>query len=311
MSKYIEIHVGPAKTRFFVLQDALLDHSTFFVTACSTTWNENRRPIVLAEDDPDIFTLYLSCVSSNKTNCGVAITKYDGEPESFSVGEKIFARVIRTWALADSLGDVVSCNLLVDHLIDYSERTKSTPSAANVNFAVDYISSDSLMHCLLVDYYIFRTGTKSVIENCKDDSFPDSFLRQVLLRKTVHDSKRSGYGMRNFDQTSYPANHRCEYHQHDEDHPRCGPNCVKRQASRRSTPTSSHLNDPSQGPVDTLSSPTSPRRQARDSAASPTSPRRQARDPPSSSTIPLRTRRPSAYRYSSGRHSPYDYDDGY
>lgn len=107
--------------------------------------------------------------------------------------------------------------MVMDELISFADKTEEIPKHVPTSLAYSSPASSSPVRALLSDYWVIQIPTDGV-EYLKANDFPKDFLKDVstklmLLRlgkAATDDCKRD------------ECTDKCLYHQHDNEHPRCG-----------------------------------------------------------------------------------------
>ena len=220
---HIEVLVGPEKKLFAVHRDVICDRSPFFRAACSERWQQGSKAIELLDDDPEIFDTYLLCVYKDKINtggseenkCDADITDFDGN----------YDRLLRTYILADKLGDVVTTNMVIEEMIEYSAKAKLFPAAFDLQLGFAETCETSPVQLLFVDHFVHEAGVRSIEWLCSEEEVPEQLLRRVLIRRAQLEMENLSKKLCDVYQFSFTAAQKCRYHQHSSEHPRCGDGC--------------------------------------------------------------------------------------
>jgi hypothetical protein len=125
--------------------------------------------------------------------------------------------LIKTYLLADKLQDPTTVNLVLNGLIGFIGETTEIPKQAPITLAYNSTVSGNPLRTLLRDYWVYQMPTGG-ITYLEGDGFPKDFLQDVateLMRLRLGLVKSEGC---NREQCS----DKCQYHQHDDEHPRCG-----------------------------------------------------------------------------------------
>ncbi|KAK3691467.1 hypothetical protein LTR37_018664 [Vermiconidia calcicola] len=150
----IEVLVGNNEVKFTVPQDLICERSSFFKSACSETWNASKQPIELTDADPQTFSEYLKCV-------------YQSAFSEHGESKPMRCR-FRLYILADKLGDLVSANLVMDEIINCSDRISQIPDDLCIDLAMKSTPSNSPLRRLTRDYYVFEADAEK-LEGCSEE----------------------------------------------------------------------------------------------------------------------------------------------
>ena len=186
-----------------------------------------KKEVELPDDIPEIFNAYLHCVYKDKVDIGDLSIAIHPEDESRSEATKINCRLVLTYVLADKLADVIASNMIIDEIARYSDRVGKVPSSDALKATLSNTLEGSAIQRLLLDYYVHEANALSMETICTKEFVPGEFLHRILKEKArLEDTHRKGKICEVF-QVGYVMKHLCHYHQHDEEHPSCGENCVK------------------------------------------------------------------------------------
>jgi hypothetical protein len=223
----VEVLVGPDKTKFLVHKDKLLQRSTFFKAACSERWQQSgSKAVELPEDIPDIFEIYIHCVYRDEVDLGDLSQRIGEESAEVNDDYVAFDRLIRTWCLADKLGDLVSANALMDYFVDYSDRIHLVPAPKLCGLAYDMSMEGSCIRQLTVDLHLYdSTGS------FEDPTLYGKHFATIAFDVAAEDAKAEALNkektIAEVYNTHFTSTYRCRYRQHEKDHLRCGRDCEK------------------------------------------------------------------------------------
>lgn len=156
--RIVTVLVGDTKAKFQVHENALKQHSTFFVAALSKGWRERRSGEVhLPEDKPELVKLYLQFLYSQKI--GIAWTKTrEGLPQNDLLPE--YVTLAHLFVLGEKLIDTHFTNAVVRAFLRRRATLVEGKRYSPVGEAVDIIyngtPSGSKMRQLLVDDHAGR-----------------------------------------------------------------------------------------------------------------------------------------------------------
>lgn len=143
------------------------------------------------------------------------LSRVDAPKSGFS--QTGFESLIKLYLLADKLQDLTTANMVMGELIRFAAQTNEIPRRAAISLAYDSTTESNPIRTLLRDYWVYQSPADG-ISQFKTGNFPKEFLQDVgadpmLLRlgkATTEDCKRD------------ECTDKCLYHQHDDEHPRCG-----------------------------------------------------------------------------------------
>jgi hypothetical protein len=223
---YIEVLVGKHRKSFSVHKNIVCARSPFFAAACSERWIESKsKSIELPEDDPDVFDIYLHCVYTNCVDVGDTEEALESE-DGFDEHERECLRLLNTYILADKVGDVITSNMVIDEIILMSEETDLLPSSKVTGIAASTAPPETPIYQLYLDFYVYEAGV-SAIQTFKRGYVPEAFMLSVLEEKTKLSEDNRTVKIEDVFEYGFTTNHKCRYHRHDNEHPRCGDGCEK------------------------------------------------------------------------------------
>lgn len=179
----IEVIVGRSES--FTVHEYLLRQSPFFDRMLNGTWKEaTERRVELPEDDPDVFTIYVSWLYWNQIP--TIPTCESGQDDSE------FLHLIQTYIFGDKIQDMAFQNTIVDAIIEKNRDSvrqglpskQSIPSPACVRLAYDNTLSGSPLRRLLVDLWALTEGGKV------DKETPRRFLEDLIIKIRPSSGKR-------------------------------------------------------------------------------------------------------------------------
>jgi hypothetical protein len=143
------------------------------------------------------------------------LNRVDAPESGFS--QTGFESLIKLYLLADKLQDLTTANMVMGEVIQFAAQTNEIPRHAAISLAYDSTTEGNPIRTLLRDYWVYQTPADG-ISHFKTGNFPKEFLQDVgaelmLLRPgkaASEDCKRD------------ICLDKCLYHQHDDEHPRCG-----------------------------------------------------------------------------------------
>lgn len=226
-TKDIEALVGPEKQRFSIHEHVICNRSSFFKAACSERWQQNGtlKAIELPEDDADIFDIYLYCMYGTFVDVGDLNDTLDAE-EGLSTLDRTHLRLVKTYMLADKLGDIVTTNMVVDRMIDLTDSAKQLPGNETTRIVTSYTSQESPLRKLFIDYYVHEASMESLRKMLRDDTIPRTFICEVLDEKATLASHCEALKINEVFLNDFTKNHKCRYRQHDKLYPSCCKTCT-------------------------------------------------------------------------------------
>ena len=204
-----EVVVGKDKVKYIIYTDVLCKRSNFFKSAYSKRWSFADKPIQLPDQDPEIFSHYLSCV-------------YGGELRSENEEKSQLMHLAQLYILADALGDLKSANMAIDEFIRYSDEKEGLPGIQTTTLVMEATLDNSPLRQLIVDYYVHEASAKWFNGDVHGIE-PPKELFQAVAKEYVRLKYQAGREDKVTDvfdkrKTDSP---RCQYHQHDVLCPQC------------------------------------------------------------------------------------------
>lgn len=203
------------------------ERSEFFRATRKPEWlaRNPKRPVDLKEEDPEVFNEYMNCVYFGAG----AFKHYADDIKSCSTSSRdneiheAFGALIRVYLLADKLHDLATANIAIDEIIRFSDIVNIVPRESRVCLAYSHTAERSPLRLLMRDFWVYdmNPSGKLPLHNAHAD-----FLRDIALE--FFRAKDKGW-KQTVDQALYKhlkentKKDKCHYHQHDEKHPRCGP----------------------------------------------------------------------------------------
>ncbi|KAK5166987.1 uncharacterized protein LTR77_007716 [Saxophila tyrrhenica] len=204
----IEVLVGTEQARFVVHKHIICERSTFFHSACSQRWMEEKRAIELVDDDPNTFNTYLKLV-------------YGGGLRAIDP-QKPFLEYIRLYSMADRFGDLDAANAAIDGIIQFSDQEHQVPNRGLVRLAMLSSSAHSPLQRLMIDFYVREISEVSIDNLEEDNVLPKEFLAAVV-KEFVRIARAGNVANGLWKELSTCASEKpkCYYHQHNDRFPAC------------------------------------------------------------------------------------------
>jgi hypothetical protein len=172
---YIKVLIGQQAKLFNVHKNIICNRAPFYKAACAPCWTEASQPIKLPEDDPEIFDIYLHCVYTNCVDVGDLNDILAGE-ECSAKNMRPYRRLVRSYILADRLGDIITANMIIDEIILHSDDQLTLPSDDVIAFVAQTMPLQSPLCRLFVDYFVHEANAESIQHAFKDGKLPQPFF---------------------------------------------------------------------------------------------------------------------------------------
>ncbi|KAM0723837.1 hypothetical protein Q7P37_000827 [Cladosporium fusiforme] len=194
----------PRSMRYDVLKTFVAVRSEFFRAARSPQWlTDPQKPTDLPDDDPEIFSLYVSLVyfgmpslwpndnveSEDIIQKDEAMQEHDNKSSEYTGADDAdtdsqvqtrFQSLVKIYLLADKLHDLGVMNMIVDEIIRFSDLTDGLPELRPVTVCYESTVDASLLHALLRDYWVHE-ASKRTLNYFRKAYFPPDFYRDVAF----------------------------------------------------------------------------------------------------------------------------------
>nr|POE64970.1 hypothetical protein CFP56_65928 [Quercus suber] len=140
--------------------------SDYFAAACSGRWRQDDADIELLADDPDTFNNYVASIYSSDIIVEINI-------------DNAYETMIKTYFLADRLGDRENSNNIISTMIRWELENKCFQQVKNVNLCYSSSTPGSPQRRLLVDLWLQHGDTKTFVHEA--EHFHPEFLRDVAV----------------------------------------------------------------------------------------------------------------------------------
>ncbi|KAK3114353.1 hypothetical protein LTR53_007440 [Teratosphaeriaceae sp. CCFEE 6253] len=223
-AQLVDIVVGqpPETSTFAVHEDIICVRSPFIQAALKRCWVKYRiRTVLLEDDDPDIFNLYLQFVYRQPL-IGVDVAAQ--EPGAFDF-------LTQVYVLADKLGDLTTANQVIDRFVAGCTAYNVAPGPQEVCEAWNATPTNSPLRRLIVDIFTHKVEPSLLAEILEGDDTPRDLLaaiarefsrrREEFLGRYVADQEETGVLVEDLVHGGKAKDRKmCWYHQH-EIHPAC------------------------------------------------------------------------------------------
>ncbi|KAK4579959.1 hypothetical protein LTR86_000161 [Recurvomyces mirabilis] len=156
-TKSADVLVGKEIERCIVHLDIIQPRSPFFDAAIKR-WKGAETSVVLRDVKPEVFAVHLGCLYHSK----IALHDDDDRYTNLSPTGRTYAKLMDLYHLADSIGDLTTCNMTIDHLIKEISASDSLPPRDLVCRTWTNTADSSPLRRLLVDIYIFKLSRKAL-----------------------------------------------------------------------------------------------------------------------------------------------------
>ncbi|KAF1950252.1 hypothetical protein CC80DRAFT_598274 [Byssothecium circinans] len=168
---------------FWMHEAPLVQRSHFFAMALNGNWKESdEKIVVLPDDDPEIFKLYLGLIFTNRV---YVVKKKAEDVDYLAHSEHEYGRLCELYILAEKLQDATSKNLLIDAILARSRQVDGDgmlryPNSGIVAMVYDNTPESSPLRRLLVDFYADHWVTGWVLDAETPKDFFVDLVKQVL-----------------------------------------------------------------------------------------------------------------------------------
>ncbi|KAK4579960.1 hypothetical protein LTR86_000162 [Recurvomyces mirabilis] len=205
----IEVLVGKERARFMVHTDIICSHAPFFDAALKR-WKQDKDPMLLEHTIPEVFNTYLECIYTGK------LTLRGGSSDFSNPVDAAFDRIIDVYILGDELGDLQTCNNLIDQLIYECGARDWYPAQRTACKAWLSAPIGSPLRRLFTTFYVQDLAPHALRSFLADCQLPVDFVCSLVTR--FSEVTERGNGTKDLFTRSFNSP-RCEYHQHDALHP--------------------------------------------------------------------------------------------
>lgn len=159
----LKIVVGKDKTEFYISKHLICKRSEFFKAACNDQWESGRtNTVTLEEDDPKIFSIFLTWLSTGNVKDAAEFLPFDKEDKDASF--LAFDQLVKCFILGNVLGALPFRNKIADFVVLYTrlflDTHKSIVGAAPDK--IQYIWSNTVdgspLREIVLDNYVAKIG---------------------------------------------------------------------------------------------------------------------------------------------------------
>jgi hypothetical protein len=199
----IEVHVGKDDKieKFGVYKGLIVERSSFFANALNGNWQESDKGLVLLpEDDPKVFALYLQVLNTDTVPIRKSVSVYvDSEDENGTrkTTEALITNVEKAvrqemalltelYVFSEKLQDSKSKNTLLSAMIASTKTEREDgflhyPNAADIRCIYGGTMANNPMRRLLTDLWVFN-GTEKWFGDSDSYDYPPEFLFDICVR---------------------------------------------------------------------------------------------------------------------------------
>lgn len=208
-SENITVLVGPEEKAYILHTSVLTAQSTFFRAAVEGGFKESKEKVIrLPEIDTESWSTYLQWIYSNEV-----VVLNPEEIDNDGYGVKRRNRLITLYLLADAVDDLTLRNKIVDEYVKVFKSTRLW-ECENISVLLNSVSESNKFRELILDFILRSSPDSAAYLQEISDQLPKSFLLEVATTLLT-----MALDLRNMRMpTKTPA---CEYHEHDDNFPRC------------------------------------------------------------------------------------------
>jgi hypothetical protein len=210
-----------------VYHELLTQHSGFFDAARSARWTDSKKPTILQDHEPEVFSAYLHCIYFGAAGLAMDFTppvsdksdqmKVGPEMASDTLDANTFKKklLISLYLLADKLIDPVTTNFAIDELIALVSSSRLNFGLDEVNLVYSTTTSGCPLRTYIRDWFVHEPSP-TVNNILQSSDYPYELLREIVFEmrvKNVFERKKSieqAYDIRAMYQ------HKGRYHQKTE-----------------------------------------------------------------------------------------------
>jgi len=152
----------------------ICEYSEFFKAACNEHWESGKtNTVILAEDDPIIFSIFLTWLVSGDVNRSADLLPFLNPCQEKAT--KIFSRkhlmqLVKCYVLGDALQAEQFCNSIMDAIVSRCEQFKKShnsipcSTAPVINYIIENTKSKSPLLELLLDTWTSKKNLKKAYD---------------------------------------------------------------------------------------------------------------------------------------------------
>jgi hypothetical protein len=208
----VVVGAKPHRQRFTVHHDLITQRSEFFRAARSLCWTEPGKVTRLVDDDPYLFSAYLSCLYSgadfmnrqdgkprqgdSSSGPSADVNDNDGDDDDKMIDEAIAKKLgpyaehienvrflIDIYLLADKFLDPTTANLVIDCLIDFVGFSKWTTDQAIISHVYASTVEGSPLRKLVLDWWLREVDQTWAHDYPKAEwGLPHEFLQDFIIK---------------------------------------------------------------------------------------------------------------------------------
>jgi hypothetical protein len=223
--------VGPEKQRFSVCHDVLTKRSGFFEVVRSPRWSSGPHiPTDLSDHDPQEFSDYLHLVYTGEIiSPDAKVSQWCDAGRSDDAFEDVcdqlhshYEALAKMYILADKLEDLTSSNMIMDGIIEFSDRVTRVPEPKLIRYIYDHTPPNSPLRTMIRDKIIHEVQADH-FENLTEADYPQQLLFDIAKEflKLKSDRVDGGELVSDVYEKYLSERNTCHYHQHNDKHPKC------------------------------------------------------------------------------------------
>jgi hypothetical protein len=139
------------------------------------------KPVELPEDNPDTFDIYLYCVYKDEVDVGDLLSARPGEGDGGNrMVSRVACRLVATYLLADTLGDVTTANLVIDRILQLREEEQMEPGIQAASVVSHATHATSPLRRLVIDFYVHAANRDATQRLFTHENVTRTFICEIL-----------------------------------------------------------------------------------------------------------------------------------
>ena len=198
-------------------------------TACAERWSSSRQPeaIDLTDDDAVAFKIYKSVLTDGRMYPYTFLSAFVYGEAIGDNEESRQAYLATTYILSDKLGDVLTANIIIDHMIEQS--CLPGPGVGMLPNTVSLIAQSTVstpcLRKLAIEYYVHAASMMQMAALLATEDLPGDIVGEMFAEKTRLEIENRDQRVDKVYNVNF-AKERCSYHLHDSRYPYCSDFCV-------------------------------------------------------------------------------------
>ena len=212
-----------------------------FVAECATLTStyESSRVVYITFNTPEAGRAAIKARDGVELDGHQLTVEADDYLPEYELADLHYEALVRLYVLADTLQDVVTCNMVADSIEQFFDITKVHPGKVPIAAVYESTVEGNSLRKLMRNLWFYNT--RGACQNRLHDSgFPSDFLydlvREYVRVKVgiVGEDFKQFLDVASTDIIDVPNG--CRYHQHDDEHPPCAMSSTVKKPCRSCRP---------------------------------------------------------------------------